>query len=80
MIEICALNLKESVFPFWYCISSDNVSIQSVVDETLGQLTTNFNNKKSKITEENLQARIRGLYLMAFSNNDNYLVLTTGNK
>ncbi len=61
-------------------ISSDNVSIQSVVDETLGQLTTNFNNKKSKITEENLQARIRGLYLMAFSNNDNYLVLTTGNK
>jgi NAD+ synthetase len=61
-------------------ISSDNVSIQPVVDETLAQLTTNFKNKKSKITEENLQARIRGLYLMAFSNNDNYLVLTTGNK
>jgi NAD+ synthetase len=61
-------------------ISSDNVSIQPVVDETLRQLTTNFKDKKSKITEENLQARIRGLYLMAFSNNDNYLVLTTGNK
>jgi len=61
-------------------ISSVNISIQPVVDETLRQLTTNFKNKKSKITEENLQARIRGLYLMAFSNNDNYLVLTTGNK
>ena len=61
-------------------ISSDNISIQPVVDETLRQLTDNFKNKKSKITEENLQARIRGLYLMAFSNNDNYLVLTTGNK
>jgi NAD+ synthetase len=61
-------------------ISSNSVSIQPVVDETLGQLNSNFKNKKSKITEENLQARIRGLYLMAFSNNDNYLVLTTGNK
>lgn len=61
-------------------ISSDNVSIQSVVDETLKQLTPNFKNKPCKLTGENIQARIRGVYLMAFSNNDNYLVLTTGNK
>lgn len=61
-------------------ISSDNVSIQPVVDETINQLTPKFKNKLGKLTGENIQARIRGVYLMAFSNNDNYLVLTTGNK
>ena len=61
-------------------ISSDNVSIQTVVDETINQLTPKFKKKLGKLTEENIQARIRGVYLMAFSNNDNYLVLTTGNK
>ncbi|NWG27053.1 MAG: NAD+ synthase [Ignavibacteriaceae bacterium] len=61
-------------------ISSDNVSIQPVVDETLGQLKPKFKQKFDNLTEQNIQARIRGVYLMAFSNNDNYLVLTTGNK
>ena len=61
-------------------ISSDNVSIQPVVDETINQLMPEFNQKLGKLTGENIQARIRGVYLMAFSNNDNYLVLTTGNK
>ncbi len=61
-------------------IPSDNVSIQLVVDETITQLTPKFKKKLGKLTEENIQARIRGVYLMAFSNNDNYLVLTTGNK
>jgi NAD+ synthetase len=61
-------------------ISSDNVSIQPVVDETLRQLKPKFNQKFGNLTEQNIQARIRGVYLMAFSNNDNYLVLTTGNK
>jgi NAD+ synthetase len=32
------------------------------------------------VTEENLQARIRGALLMAFSNKFNHLLLTTGNK
>jgi NAD+ synthase len=32
------------------------------------------------VTEENLQARIRGLLLMALSNKFGYMVLTTGNK
>ena len=31
-------------------------------------------------TEENIQARVRGIYLMALSNKFNWLVLTTGNK
>jgi NAD+ synthase (glutamine-hydrolysing) len=61
-------------------ISSNNVSIQPVVDETINQLTPKFKKKLGKLTEENIQARIRGVYLMAFSNNNNYLVLTTGNK
>lgn len=61
-------------------ISSDNVSIQPVVDEILKQLEPKFKQKIGNLTEQNLQARIRGVYLMAFSNNDNYLVLTTGNK
>ena len=61
-------------------LDSDNISIQPVVDETLEQLQPKFKNKLNKLTSENIQARIRGVYLMAFSNNDNYLVLTTGNK
>ncbi|HMN23504.1 MAG TPA: NAD(+) synthase, partial [Ignavibacteriaceae bacterium] len=32
------------------------------------------------LTEENLQARVRGLYLMIYSNNYGHLLLTTGNK
>lgn len=39
-----------------------------------------FSGKKPDITEENLQARIRGLYLMALSNKHGYIVLSTGNK
>lgn len=61
-------------------INSDNVSIQSVVKETTELLETNFKNPLKKLTLENIQARIRGVFLMAFSNNDNQLVLTTGNK
>ena len=61
-------------------ISSNNVSIQPVVDKTLETISSSFKNNLNKITKENLQARVRGIYLMAFSNNDNYLLLTTGNK
>lgn len=60
-------------------ISSDNISIQPIVDETILQLKPALKNIKG-ITEENLQARIRGLYLMAYSNNEGHLLLTTGNK
>ena len=43
-------------------------------------LRKNFSGKPSDVTEENLQARIRGNILMAFSNKFGWLVLTTGNK
>ena len=39
-----------------------------------------FEGRKRDITEENLQARIRGNILMAFSNKFGWLVVTTGNK
>jgi len=39
-----------------------------------------FKGLKADVTEENLQARVRGNYLMALSNKFGWLVLTTGNK
>ncbi len=39
-----------------------------------------FKGKEPDVTEENIQARIRGNLLMAISNKFGYLVLTTGNK
>ncbi|WP_304129913.1 NAD+ synthase [Ignavibacterium album] len=61
-------------------ISFDNLGIQPVVDETILQLKAALKNNIKGLTEENLQARIRGLYLMAYSNNEGHLLLTTGNK
>jgi NAD+ synthetase len=39
-----------------------------------------FGNRKPDATEENIQARIRGNYLMALSNKFGSMVLSTGNK
>lgn len=61
-------------------ITSDNISIQPVFEKIKKMLQPAFHNKPTDITEENMQARIRGLYLMAFSNKFNYLLCTTGNK
>ncbi len=61
-------------------ISSDNISIQPVVNEILNMLSPAFQNLPQGVTEENIQARVRGIYLMAISNKFNYLLLTTGNK
>ena len=46
----------------------------------LKQLAPVFGQRGADATEENLQARIRGNYLMALSNKFKWLVLTTGNK
>src|SRR3954464_12821872 len=43
-------------------------------------LAETFEERESDITEENLQARIRGNIVMALSNKFGWLVLTTGNK
>jgi NAD+ synthetase len=61
-------------------ISSDNISIQPVVDKTLEMLESAFRGLGEDVTEENLQSRIRGLFLMSLSNKHKYLLCTTGNK
>lgn len=61
-------------------ISSENISIKSVFDKTLEMVEPTFKNLPENITEENIQARIRSIYLMAFTNKFGYLLLTTGNK
>ena len=45
-----------------------------------GLLAEPFEGREPDVTEENLQARIRGNLLMALSNKFGWLVLTTGNK
>ncbi|CAB1128418.1 Glutamine-dependent NAD(+) synthetase [Candidatus Hydrogenisulfobacillus filiaventi] len=47
------------------------------VGDTLAPI---FAGLEPDVTEENIQARLRGLYLMALSNKFGWLVLTTGNK
>jgi NAD+ synthase (glutamine-hydrolysing) len=54
--------------------------IKEIFMSYLEQLQSYFQGLASDITEENLQARIRGNLLMAFSNKFGWLVLATGNK
>jgi NAD+ synthase (glutamine-hydrolysing) len=54
--------------------------ISSVLKSYRRALAKPFKGLKEDVTEENLQARIRGNYLMALSNKFGWLVLTTGNK
>ncbi len=64
----------------WLGIAKLDLSIAPVMeafDETLDPV---FEGREADLTEENLQARIRGNLLMALSNKFGWLVLTTGNK
>ncbi len=54
--------------------------IESAMDAYMATLGTVFDGRPADLTEENLQARIRGNLLMALSNKFGWLVLTTGNK
>jgi len=56
------------------------VPIEQIYRLYLLVLEPHFMGSERDITEENLQARIRGNLLMAFSNKFGWLVLTTGNK
>jgi len=57
-----------------------NVPIEQIYKSYLLLLEPNFGGLEEDITEENIQARIRGNILMALSNKFGWLVLTTGNK
>jgi NAD+ synthase (glutamine-hydrolysing) len=54
--------------------------ISTVFKGFLKSLAEPFKGLKEDVTEENIQARIRGTLLMALSNKFGWLVLTTGNK
>ena len=54
--------------------------IESLFEAYRQLLDEDFAGKPWDVTEENLQARIRGTLLMAYANKFNRLVITTGNK
>ena len=56
------------------------VPIDEVFQSYLTALAPSFTGRSADLTEENLQARIRGAVLMALSNKFNHLLLSTGNK
>jgi NAD+ synthase len=58
----------------------DVVSIGDPVEAALNELQPVFGNRPQDLTEENIQSRMRGVYLMAVSNKLGSLLLTTGNK
>jgi NAD+ synthetase len=58
----------------------DEIAIEPAMETIGGLLEDQFAGLPADTTEENLQARIRGMILMALSNKTGSLVLTTGNK
>jgi NAD+ synthase (glutamine-hydrolysing) len=56
------------------------IPITDVSNSFIEALKPGFKGAKPDVTEENLQARIRGTYLMSLSNKFGWLVLSTGNK
>jgi NAD+ synthase (glutamine-hydrolysing) len=61
-------------------IRCDEISISAAFESVKKTMAPLFEGRKEDVTEENMQARLRGLLLMALSNKDNHLLLTTGNK
>jgi len=69
--EVLAKNLKVKLL---------EIPIEPLFEKFLDSLAPAFAKAPPNITEENLQARIRGTLLMSLSNKFSWLVLTTGNK
>ncbi len=61
-------------------IKVEEINIEPVFKDYLAALSRAFKDAGPDVTEENLQARIRGNLLMALSNKFGWLVVTTGNK
>lgn len=61
-------------------IRYDQVPIEKAFSAMLETVGPIFDDLPPDVTEENLQARVRGQILMAISNKLGYMVLTTGNK
>ena len=58
----------------------EKIAISEVFKELKGSLAGVFDGFAEDVTEENMQARIRGLMLMSISNKMGHMLLTTGNK
>jgi len=61
-------------------IGLQTLPIAGVYESAVHLLDETFQGRERDVTEENLQARIRGLLLMALSNKFGSMLLTTGNK
>lgn len=61
-------------------VNYQEIPIADIYDSFSRALSDEFKGYSSDITEQNIQARSRGVLLMAISNKKHALVLTTGNK
>jgi NAD+ synthase (glutamine-hydrolysing) len=61
-------------------VQHEIITIQPVVDSFEQSLAPVFAGTKSDVTEENIQARTRGILLMAISNKFGHILLNTTNK
>lgn len=61
-------------------VDYDVIPIEGMFEAALSALKDAFAGRAPDTTEENIQARCRGLLLMAISNKTGRMVLTTGNK
>jgi NAD+ synthase (glutamine-hydrolysing) len=61
-------------------VSLSSISIEDMYQVTVSALKDEFAGRKPDATEENIQARCRGVLLMGISNKTGRMLLTTGNK
>ena len=61
-------------------VAYSTIPIEGMFEAALAALAEQFAGRRPDTTEENIQARIRGLLLMAISNKTGRMLLTTGNK
>ena len=61
-------------------VETEEITIDKIVAEYITGLKPIFANKPEDVTEKNIQARVRGMLLMALANKFSGLVLTTSNK
>ena len=61
-------------------VRHDELSIRPAFETLRATLAPLFAGRGEDVTEENIQARVRGVLLMALSNKLGHLILTTGNK
>lgn len=61
-------------------VACSEIPIEHMFEATLAALAAQFAGREPDATEENIQARCRGLLLMAISNKTGRMLVTTGNK